>query len=350
MSEPKDKINNGWILLSSGIVDSPIFREDSDVLKLWIILLTAAHRSRTVYRVKGREVQYAEVFFSLSDLAKKLRRKGNKQRGEPAWVEPSRQAINRWLINFERDGMIERAPSLSGGTLIKILNFEFYQKFTSYAPCQADSSEHIQRLEINGEKTNYTTVCGQEHTTDPVSASKHKRNFKRTPQTGIQADSQADSSETNEVPESIEELNNQKRVSGQVSGQRKNSQVEHLDHTTTALRSKVSIHSNVSPSSNLSNIKVREVAPPVTRPKKSEKQGKPPVLAFNYETGNWNRKPLPEEVRSWREAYPGIDIKAEFMGATLWLRENSHRRKKRFVSFILRWFSKAQRSVDSRMR
>ena len=123
----------GYILLSAGIIDSPIWRAHPDVLRLWLVLLCMAHRHRRPLRLPdGREVQQGELVTSLGTLAKRLTRQGSRRRGEESHVTPARSTVLRYLRQLEAEGMIQLRASKDQGTWIRVINFEFYQRIDSY--------------------------------------------------------------------------------------------------------------------------------------------------------------------------------------------------------------------------
>lgn len=179
--------DSGWVLLSAGIIDSPIFRGPADMFRLWVLLLCKAHRRQEPFRLMGgKEIHRGELVTSMADLQGGLLREGTPQAGESGAVSLSRQTIQRYLDAMAKDSMIER-KSTRKGTWIKILNFDTYQSFDTYrasradkdadakADRQADTSGQEKSQQGSGDETTagnvYGQACGQAH----GQASGHKR-------------------------------------------------------------------------------------------------------------------------------------------------------------------------------
>lgn len=132
----------GWVLVSSGIIHSPIFRGPQDIFKLWVVLMCKAHRRKETFRMwDGRQLERGELVTTLAELRELLLREGDVQAGEKKEDGPSRQKIHRYLKRMSEgpDPMISMQISKQRGTLIKIINFDAYQDFDTYTKDRADS-------------------------------------------------------------------------------------------------------------------------------------------------------------------------------------------------------------------
>ncbi len=92
-----------------------------------------------------------------------------------------------------------------------------------------------------------------------------------------------------------------------------------------------------SPSSTPS--KTKEKDSPV--PKKSVQHPPLPRIDFNFEQRDFIGI-TEEDITSWSEAFPVVDIKLEIKKAREWLLSNPERRKKKYRKFLTAWFSRTQ--------
>lgn len=72
----------------------------------------------------------------------------------------------------------------------------------------------------------------------------------------------------------------------------------------------------------------------------------PVPMVYDYDADKWSRKPTPKEYARWKAAYPAVDIDAEFMAATIFLRDTPGQRKRRFARFLANWFARSQSRRD----
>jgi len=72
-------------------------------------------------------------------------------------------------------------------------------------------------------------------------------------------------------------------------------------------------------------------------------------ISFDPENRVFNNI-TPEDIKTWREAFPGVDIRHELRGMVAWLMADWPRRKKiKWKSFITRWLRRAQDRGPTRM-
>jgi hypothetical protein len=71
-------------------------------------------------------------------------------------------------------------------------------------------------------------------------------------------------------------------------------------------------------------------------------------LFFIYDKNEWNREPTNQEIKDWREAFPGVHLRKELDRATLWLKKEKKKKNRvsDFSAFLNKWFSEAQDRID----
>lgn len=294
-----DPIEGGWFVLSTTLFESPVFRGPPDILRLWLLLLGSAHRNSKPFRLwNGKEIGRGELVTSLAELSKQLSRSGNAQFKEPSRVILSSKTISRWLDMMQDRGMILCSRTRNEGTWIRIVNFEHYQTLDNYR----GSIKRTAKMNEGSYRAH-----SQAHTVEQGCLPLVSHNC-----IAGNCDER-----TGECQTSV------KRAS--------------IDNDGSIYIRKVS--AELEGSKNLS-----KVAPNGSR-------SEPSPLIFDYGSLKWNRKTTDEERAEWREAFPGINLKQQFYQATLWLKENKDKkRKKNFKKFLRNWFSNEQSKVDARTR
>lgn len=121
MADPKDNIPKGCILLARVILDSAIWGDTADVLKLFIYLLLEARHERKPKRFPDVVVKRGELVRSYAQIAEACswEEKGTIRR----W---SKQKVGRMLAKLQKQGRI-RLIADTYGTHIKVCNYETYQ-------------------------------------------------------------------------------------------------------------------------------------------------------------------------------------------------------------------------------
>ncbi len=63
-------------------------------------------------------------------------------------------------------------------------------------------------------------------------------------------------------------------------------------------------------------------------------------------------RPMPDDIESWRQAYPGIDVMVELRKMGVWLNANPSKRKTRrgINRFIVNWLGRARPAVSTSTR
>lgn len=120
----------GWIALYRVMMDSPVWRADPHILKLFIYLLFKARHSREPKRYPGFEVKRGELVTSLAIIAEE-----NEYMQNGAVKQWSRQKVMRMLDALEASGNIERLSD-TYGTHINVCNYASYQDI---APSLSDT-------------------------------------------------------------------------------------------------------------------------------------------------------------------------------------------------------------------
>jgi len=121
-----------YFIITRKIFDSPIWREDIHVLKLFLYLIGEARHSTKPKRYPNCDIHRGELLTSLSSIAE-----DNEYRNRKIITKWSRAKVARMLEYLSEHGYIELLPD-TYGTHIKICNYSIYQDPNTY---KADASE-----------------------------------------------------------------------------------------------------------------------------------------------------------------------------------------------------------------
>jgi|TARA_R110000751_G_scaffold63697_1_gene131259 hypothetical protein len=124
---------SGFILLSRALLENDLWRANSDLVRLFLYLCMSASYGKKEYSYSrgGSKVtvRKGEFLRSLRKIGEDCAYTGNNKL--ITW-SPSR--VSAMLQSLEDDGRIEVVSNTSGlGTLIRIVNYESYQDFSSYS-------------------------------------------------------------------------------------------------------------------------------------------------------------------------------------------------------------------------
>ena len=137
-------IFGGYALVARQICDSQIWRDDPNLLKLWIYLFCKARHNKEPKKYNGFEINRGEMVTSLSIIADE-----NEYLDHGRLKKWSRQQVARLLEKLVSGGCIELKAD-TYGTHIKIINYDIYQNPDNY---KADSRETAERQPCNRQRT-----------------------------------------------------------------------------------------------------------------------------------------------------------------------------------------------------
>lgn len=132
-------IPGGYVLIARHIFESPIWRDDPNLLKLWIYLFCKARSRPEPKKYNGFEIKRGELVTSLSIIADE-----NEYLDHGRLKKWSRQQVARMLEKLAkgRDGEPDSAyieiKADTYGTHIRIINYDTYQDPKNY---KSDSRE-----------------------------------------------------------------------------------------------------------------------------------------------------------------------------------------------------------------
>lgn len=119
-------VSHGYILLARKVLESPIWAETPDLLKLFVYLLLQARHEAKPRRYASVVVARGELVTSLAEIAE-----DNQWCYRNAVRKWSRSTVQRMLCQLAQDGYIEVVPD-TYGTHIRICNYETYQDPKAY--------------------------------------------------------------------------------------------------------------------------------------------------------------------------------------------------------------------------
>ncbi|NOX48276.1 MAG: hypothetical protein GXO89_15005, partial [Chlorobi bacterium] len=139
-----------YFLITRKIFDSPIWRDDPHILKLFIYLIGEARHSKEPRKYSTCVVKRGELLTSLSQI-----RDANEFFKRGIITKWSRAKVSRMLNYLEKQGYIELLPD-TFGTHISICNYDYYQTKENYKTDSSetvpDSSETVVRTNKNDKK------------------------------------------------------------------------------------------------------------------------------------------------------------------------------------------------------
>ena len=124
---------SGFILLSRALLENDLWRANSDLVRLFLYLCLSANFGKKEYNYSLGDskvtVGKGEFLRSLRKIAEDCSYIGNNK-----LITWSTSRVASMLKDLENDGRIEVVGNTSGlGTLIRIVNYESYQDFSSYS-------------------------------------------------------------------------------------------------------------------------------------------------------------------------------------------------------------------------
>ena len=120
------KIPNGYYLIARKLFESPIWRDDPHILKLFIYLIGEARHLKKPKRYPHCLLKCGELVTSLSDIAE-----ANEYLKRGRIAKWSRQKVSRMLNHLEKQGYISILAD-TYGTHISICNYDYYQDCNNY--------------------------------------------------------------------------------------------------------------------------------------------------------------------------------------------------------------------------
>lgn len=139
--------NKGYVLLSRRIFESAIWRDNADVLKLFVYLFGNARHQKKPKKYPGFEVKRGEILTSLSNLAEEneyMERKKVRR-----W---SRAKVSRMLKVLEDQEYITILAD-TYGTHISICNYEQYQNPKYYKADSVETTPNSSETRADNDRT-----------------------------------------------------------------------------------------------------------------------------------------------------------------------------------------------------
>ena len=115
-----------YFLITRKLFDSPIWRDDPHILKLFLYLIGMARHNSKPKRFNGFEINRGELVTSLSDISE------NNEYTERGRIKKwSRQRVSRMLKKLSDNKYISLLAD-TYGTHIKVINYDVYQDPKAY--------------------------------------------------------------------------------------------------------------------------------------------------------------------------------------------------------------------------
>jgi len=166
-----NNLSNGFVLMSRGIIESKIWTEDPDLLKLFLYLIIKARHDRNPKNYPQVTIKRGELITSLSKLSEANESTKNRQ-----IIQWSSTKIMRMLNKLQEDGYIKILND-TYGTHISICNYDIYQNPKLYILDENKRTCNTFETDINnynyynynddnnGTCNNYETTCNNYETT-----------------------------------------------------------------------------------------------------------------------------------------------------------------------------------------
>lgn len=165
--EETGQISGGFVILARALLESDLWREGPDALRVFIYLLMEARYSRTPSRFPGFTVKRGEVLTSLASIAEDCE---YIHRGHP--VRWSRTKVHRLLGKLKQSDRITIKRD-TYGTHVSIINYDIYQNPKRYQPNSSETvmkrvrNTSVTQVETSEEgcnagKEGKETACGEE--------------------------------------------------------------------------------------------------------------------------------------------------------------------------------------------
>ena len=136
-------LGRGFVMLSRGIQDSPIWRESPHLLKLFLWLIIEARYNQVPKHYPGVTVNRGELVTSLAHIAE-----ANEYAADGTIKRWHRNTVSRMLDRLAQSGYIVRGCD-TYGTHITICNYERYQTADNYR-CDSACTPLVHRCDTPG--------------------------------------------------------------------------------------------------------------------------------------------------------------------------------------------------------
>jgi len=125
-----------YFLITRKLFDSPVWRDNPHILKLFIYLVGMARHNSNPKRFNGFEIKRGELLTSLSDISE-----NNEYTKRGRIKKWSRQRVSRMLKKLTDDKYITLLAD-TYGTHIRVCNYDTYQNPKTYKRTPADTKRN----------------------------------------------------------------------------------------------------------------------------------------------------------------------------------------------------------------